>query len=108
MGFSEARWAKGVAGESKVAGIIEKTFNLQRTTAKNDIWDYWSDTTVAEQKTRFDITPDTYDEWLFPKQKIINCSKDVRMSILIYYFPTTNRLFYCRYNKVLFENFKER
>ena len=74
MGFSEARWAKGIAGENRVAKIIEKTFNLKRTTAKNDIWDYWSETAVAEQKSRFDIKPDTYDEWLFPKQKIINCS----------------------------------
>ena len=96
MGFSEARWAKGVAGENRVAGIIEETFNIKRTTAKNDIWDYWSDHTVAEQKSRFDITPDTYSDWLFPKQKIVNCSKDVRNSILIYYFPASNRLFYCR------------
>lgn len=108
MGFSEARWAKGIAGENRVATIIEKTFNLKRTTAKNDIWDYWSETAVAEQKSRFDIKPDTYDEWLFPKQKIINCSKDVRQSILIYYFPACNRLFYCIYDKVLFANFKER
>jgi hypothetical protein len=107
MGFSELRWKKGVAGEATVQQIIEALWDVKSTSAEPKCpWDYWSNTDVVEQKTRFGITSTTYDDWLFPLNKINNCKKDVRRSHLVYFYPDDNTLWYIDYDPLLFEDFK--
>jgi hypothetical protein len=107
MGFSKSRWEKGVAGEAAVQQIIEALWDVRTTAADpKAIWDYWSDNDVVEQKTRFGINSTTYDDWLFPVNKINNCRKDVRKSHLVYFYPDDNTLWYCDYDEMLFADFK--
>jgi len=107
MGFSELRWKKGVAGEATVQQIIEALWDVKSTSADPKCpWDYWSATDVVEQKTRFGITSTTYEDWLFPLNKINNCKKDVRRSHLVYFYPDDNTLWYIDFDKMLFEDFK--
>ena len=76
MGFSKSRWEKGIAGEAAVQQIIEALWDVKSTSSDpKAIWDYWSDNDVVEQKTRFGINSTTYEDWLFPVNKINNCRK---------------------------------
>ena len=107
MGFSEQRWQKGVSAEAIVRAVIENLWDVKSTSEdRKNIWDYWSDTDVVEQKTRFGINSTTYSDWLFPSNKILNCSKDVRRSHLVYFFPDDNTLWSIDYDPVLFAGFK--
>ena len=107
MGFSKSRWEKGIAGEAAVQQIIEALWDVKSTSSDpKAIWDYWSDNDVVEQKTRFGINSTTYEDWLFPVNKINNCRKDVRRSHLVYFYPDDNTLWYCDYDEVLFADFK--
>jgi hypothetical protein len=107
MGYSTARHQKGSAGEAAVQQIIEALWDVRSTSADPKCpWDYWSQSDVVEQKTRFGITCTTYEDWLFPINKINNCKKDVRRSHLVYFYPDDNTLWYCDYDEMLFANFK--
>jgi len=107
MGFSELRWKKGVAGEAAVAEIIEALWSVRSTSADPKCpWDFWSSTDVVEMKTRFGITSTTYEDWLFPLNKINNCKKDVRKSHLVYFYPDDSTLWYIDFDALLFEDFK--
>jgi hypothetical protein len=107
MGFSEHRWKKGIDAEATVRTVIEELWNVKSTSGQRSCpWDYWSDTDVVEQKTRFGINSTTYEDWLFPLKKIYNCRKDVRKSHLVYFYPDDNTLWYCDYDEVLFADFK--
>jgi len=105
-GFTEERWKAGVAAQEEIADFVEAKWSVKRTAEKNNIWDFWSPETVIELKSRRDILPDKYDTWVFDEKKIVNCSKDVRRSVLLYYFPADRSLFYINYEPVLFADFK--
>jgi hypothetical protein len=107
MGFSEQRRQKGIAGEAAVQQVVEALWDVKSTSADPKCpWDYWSATDVVEQKTRFGITSKTYDDWLFPVNKINNCKKDVRRSHLVYFYPDDGTLWYIDFDPLLFQDFK--
>jgi hypothetical protein len=99
-------YTRGIQGEIDIHSVLEEAFDcpLTKTTNPKHSMDFEGDNCWIEIKTRFGISSDSYATMLLPDIKVkfaLLATKPV-----YFVFNLTDGIFYCRFNKELFETYR--